>query len=71
MTLAEHDAKMESLGTPKVWVVEHGWSGGNIHTDLFQTEEQAAKAYDDLPTNWYKNMYRTWDIWGWLKRQCD
>lgn len=69
MLLSEYNAMMEAKGTPKVWVVESAWSNGNIHTNLYLTEEEAKTAYDKIPSNWYKKIYRTWDIWGWVKRQ--
>lgn len=69
MQASEYNKMMEAKGTPKVWVVESGWAGGNIHTELFLTEAEAKTVYDKIPNGWYRNMYRTWDIWGWTKRQ--
>ena len=69
MPVEEYNALMEAKGTPKVWVVEYGWGGGMIQTDLFLTEEEAKVKYDSLPEDWYRNMCQTWDIWGWTGRQ--
>ena len=52
-----------------VWAVDYGWSGGLIHTDLFLTEQDARKSYVGMPENWYKAIYQTEDIWGWVERQ--
>lgn len=43
MRLAEYDKMMEEKGTPKVWVVNSAFFGGNIYSALFLTEERGKK----------------------------
>lgn len=69
MMLSEYNKMMEEKGTPKVWVVDSAFPGGIIHSELFLTEEEARAEYDSIPVNWFREIYRTWDIWGWtIKR---
>lgn len=69
MTVKEYDEKMRAQGAHKVWVVESAFSNGTIHSELFMTEPEAQTRYDAIPESWYRNKYRTWDIWGWTERQ--
>ncbi len=70
MNVKEYDKQMEAQGAHRVGVVEHGSPySGNIHSELFMTEPEAQAAYDAIPDGWYRNKYRTWDIWGWVDRQ--
>lgn len=70
MKLEDYIKMQESRGTPKVWVVESGGvCSHTIHTGLFKTEEEAKASFDKIPTGFYKNMYQTYDIWGWAERQ--
>ena len=53
-----------------VWIVESGSPlSGNIHSTIYGTEEEAQAAYDCIPESFYRNKYRTVDIWGWTERQ--
>jgi hypothetical protein len=70
MRLAEYDKMMEEKGTPKVWVVNSAFFGGSIYSALFLTEEEARERYDSIPCNCFREIYRTWDIWGWTERKA-
>ncbi len=59
--------KWEVRELGKVWIVEYAWDR-EITTKVFRTEVEAKAYKDDLPENWYKYMYRTNDIWGYLDR---
>lgn len=52
-----------------VWMVETAWSGGNIYSKLFLTEDEAKAYYDKQPENWYRKMYRTRDIWNFREKE--
>lgn len=69
MTVEEYNKMHEAKGTPKVWVVESCFPGGNISSDLFLKREEAFEKYKKIPDDWFKNMYRTWDIWGFTEKQ--
>ena len=72
MMVKEYDAMMEAKGTPKVWCVSTGTSHGSgmVHSRLFLTEKEAKAYYDRHdPKMFYRKMYRTWDIWGFTKRE--
>ena len=52
-----------------VWMVETAFSGGNIHYNLFLTEDEAKAYCDSKPENWYRKMYRTRDIWNFREKE--
>ena len=68
MTLDEYNKMMEEKGTPKVWIVDSGHSGSFVNSQLFATEEEARREYDSIPKCMYREIRRTWDIWGWTER---
>ena len=69
MTVKEYNALQEAKGTPKVWIVETAHSCGcQIYTNVFETEQEAKEYYESQSSCVYRNMYRTWDIWGWTAR---
>ncbi len=69
MLVAEYNKMMEEKGASKVWVVGSAFPGGNIHSSLFLTEEEAREKYASIPSHWFREIYRTWDIWGWTERR--
>lgn len=54
---------------PEVWVVRSAFPGGNIDSKVCQTEEEARKYYNEIPTNWFREIYKTDDIWGMVKKE--
>ena len=68
MTIAEYNAMHEAKGTPKVWIVNYTiGSGGLVSSMIFATEQEArswAAKFSHVV-----DVYRTWDIWNWTKRQ--
>lgn len=67
LTLSEYDDLMGNAGCPKIWLVEYA-IGHSIYTSQYLTEAEAMERYNSIPKNSFRNVFQTWDIWGFTER---